>query len=109
MQVSKLSDMWRGWFIGDFEPSVLRTKSFEVGVLEHKAGEQWPAHYHPEGTEYNVLLEGSMNVCNTELSAGDVFVIEPGEVADPTFYQDCKILCVKIPSNPNDKIIVGKQ
>lgn len=109
MQVNKLSDMWRGWFIGDFDPSVLKTKHFEVGVLTHPKGEQWAAHYHPVGTEYNVLLEGSMKVCDTELKQGDIFVINPGEIADPVFYEDCKILCVKVPSDPNDKIIVGKQ
>ena len=109
MQVSKLSDMWRGWLIGDFDPSVLRTKDFEVGVLSHPKGEKWPAHYHKVGTEYNVLLEGSMNVCNKELEAGDIFVIYPGEIADPTFHQDCKILCVKVPSNTNDKIIIGDE
>lgn len=101
--------MWRGWFIGDFQPSVLETKDFEVGVLTHPKGEKWPAHYHPVGTEYNVLLEGEMNVCNTELKAGDIFVIEPGEIADPVFHQDCKILCVKVPGDSKDKIIVGKE
>ena len=43
--------MWRGWFIGDFEPSVLKTKDFEVGVLVHPKGEKWPAHFHPVCTE----------------------------------------------------------
>ncbi len=99
--------MWRGWFIGDFEPSVLNTKDFEVGVLLHPKGEKWPAHYHPVGTEYNVLLEGKMNVCDKDLVAGDIFVIQPEEVADPIFYEDCKILCVKVPGDCKDKIVVG--
>ena len=62
MRVSNIKDMTRGWFIGDFEPSMLRTKAFEVGVLTHKKGEQWPTHYHKKAAEYNVLLEGSMTV-----------------------------------------------
>ena len=41
MKVSKLSDYTRGWVIGDFEPSILKTKDFEVAVLTHKQGEQW--------------------------------------------------------------------
>lgn len=106
MKVSKLSDMHRGWFIGDFEPSVLKTKDFEVAILHHPKGEQWPAHYHKLGTEYNVLLSGHMRVCDTELHAGDIFVIEPGEVADPIFYEDCTIVCVKTPSDTGDKYIV---
>ncbi len=101
--------MHRGWLIGDFEPSVLKTKGFEVGVLTHLKDEQWQEQYHPLGTEYNVLLKGSMKVCGKELSKGDIFVIEPNEVADPVFHEDCTILCVKVPGDSTDKIIVGNE
>ena len=33
MQRFKLEDFIRGWFIGDFTPSIFRTQNFEVGVL----------------------------------------------------------------------------
>jgi len=103
MIVKKLNDMWRGWLIGDFDPSILKTSDFEVGVLTHLKDEKWDAHYHVKGTEYNVLLSGRMNVCDTDLNEGDIFIIEPYEVADPTFYEDCKILCIKVPSDTKDK------
>jgi len=106
MHISKLSDTFRGWFIGDFEPSVLRTKDFEVGVLKHPKGEKWPAHYHVKATEYNVLISGAMTLNGIDLHAGDVFVIEPREVADPTFHEDCTIVCVKVPSDTTDKYIL---
>jgi hypothetical protein len=38
---------------------------------------------------------------------GDIFIIEPLEVAVPTFHEDCKVLCVKVPSLPNDKYEVA--
>ena len=75
MIVGKLSDTHRGWVIGDFEPSLLKTKDFEVGILTHLKGEVWPAHYHKKGTEYNILIKGTMNVCDTELTAGDTLWI----------------------------------
>lgn len=106
MQVVKLNGMTRGWFIGNFDPSLYKTEEFEVGVLKHLKGEKWPAHYHKLATEYNVLLSGSMFVCGQELVAGDVFVIEPNEVADPIFHEDCTIVCVKIPGKPKDKYLV---
>jgi|TARA_B110000977_G_scaffold193120_1_gene267630 quercetin dioxygenase-like cupin family protein len=109
MDVTKLKDMHRGWFIGNFDPSVLNTEDFEVGVLTHLKDEKWPAHYHKVGTEYNVLLSGRMRVCDTELFEGDIFTIKPYEVADPTFYEDCTILCVKVPSNTQDKIMVDTE
>ena len=106
MKVSKLEDTHRGWFIGDFEPSALRTKDFEVGILGHKKGEDWPAHIHEHCTEYNVLLQGKMTIQNQELNAGDIFVIEKNEVADPIFHEDCKVVVIKTPSIPQDKIEV---
>lgn len=103
MKVSKLSDTTRGWIIGDFEPSLYKTKDFEVAIMHHPKGQQWGAHYHKIATEYNVLLSGSMKICDTELVAGDIFVIEPYEIADPVFHEDCVIVCVKVPGDSKDK------
>lgn len=106
MKVGKLSNTHRGWVIGDFEPSLLRTKDFEVGILKHPKGEKWPAHYHKVATEYNILVNGSMKICGIELVSGDTFILDPYEVADPIFHEDCTIVCVKIPSDPKDKYIL---
>jgi quercetin dioxygenase-like cupin family protein len=106
MILSKITDYFRGWFIGDFENSILRTKDFEVGLLTHKKGEVWPAHYHKEAIEYNVLVKGKMLIKDKELSDGDVFIFEKGEVADPIFLEDCTVVCVKVPSIPTDKYVV---
>ena len=103
MKLSNIKDMTRGWFIGDFEPSILRTKDFEVGVLIHKKGEVWPKHYHALSTEYNLLLEGSMTIQNTLINSGDIFILDPMEIADPIFHEDCRVLCIKVPSVPGDK------
>jgi hypothetical protein len=103
MKIFNLSDFKRGWFIGNFKPSVLLTDMFEVGVLTHAKGEAWPAHFHLTATEFNVLLEGRMHVSGSEIKAGEIFIFEPGEVADPVFHENCKILCVKVPSIPGDK------
>ena len=103
MKIYKLVNMVRGWFIGDFEPSVLKTKDFEVGLLTHKKDEKWPIHYHKETVEYNVLIEGAMRVQNTNIQPGEIFVFDKGEIADPIFLDDCRILCIKVPSIPTDK------
>lgn len=106
MNITKIQDYVRGWFIGDFEPTILRTKDFEVGVLTHPKGEKWPAHYHKKSIEYNVLISGKMVVQGKELNSGDVFVFEKEEIADPIFIEDCTVVCVKVPSIPSDKFEV---
>jgi len=103
MKIQKLSDMHRGWFIGNFEPATLNTIDFEVGYLTHLKGEVWPAHYHLKHTEYNLLVSGNMQIQGKDISAGDIFTLQPGEIADPIFITDCCIVCVKCPSFPGDK------
>jgi quercetin dioxygenase-like cupin family protein len=106
MNITKIADYVRGWFIGDFEPTVLHTKDFEVGVLYHHKGEHWASHYHKDSVEYNVLISGKMIIRGQELNSGDVFVFEKGEIADPVFLEDCTVVCVKVPSIPSDKFEV---
>lgn len=103
MKKHELKDFWRGWIIGNFEPSILKTDVFEVAVLTHKKDEVWAKHYHKLGTEYNVLLEGKMRICGEEINKGEIFILEPNEVADPVFLEDCTVLCIKTPSVPGDK------
>jgi quercetin dioxygenase-like cupin family protein len=100
---TKLSDYFRGWFIGNFNPSIYKTEDFEVGVLEHKKGEYWQPHYHKEAVEINVVLSGKMTLNGVEMNVGDIFRIEKNEVARPEFLEDCKILVVKTPSVIGDK------
>tara|TARA_B100000242_G_scaffold294269_1_gene275872 strand:+ start:1926 stop:2249 length:324 start_codon:yes stop_codon:yes gene_type:complete len=103
MRKFNIKEMHRGWFIGDFLPSVLRTTLFEVGILKHQKGEEWPKHYHAEATEYNVLINGSMTVNNNLIKEGEIFVLEKNEICNPIFHKDCTVLCVKVPSIPGDK------
>ena len=103
MQTYKGSDFIRGWFIGDFEPSIYKTADFEVGYLRHAKGEYWAPHFHKESVEMNYLIRGKMIIQGIELNAGDVFVFEKGEIANPEFLEDCELIVVKVPSLPKDK------
>lgn len=103
MKKQNLNEMQRGWFIGNFEPAILKTENFEVGLLSHKKGELWPRHYHIVATEYNLLISGSMTICGEFISPGTIFILEPNEIADPIFHEDCQVLCVKVPSVKGDK------
>lgn len=106
MKISRIEDYFRGWYVGNFEPSCFKTELFEVGILTHKKGEVWPAHYHKISTEINLLLEGEMTIQGQNLKSGDVFIFEPNEVADPIFHTDCKLVVIKTPSITNDKYII---
>ena len=103
MKKFRIENMTRGWFIGNFLPRAFKAEDFEVGLLTHKKGEHWAKHYHAVSTEINLLISGSMNILGEEIKEGDIFVIEPYEIADPVFLEDCLLVCVKVPSIPGDK------
>ncbi len=103
MEIYKIEDFTRGWFIGNFTPSVLNSELFEIGLLSHKKGERWPIHFHKIATEYNLLISGMMTIQGKNIIPGDIFILRPGEIADPDFLEDCKIVVIKVPSIPSDK------
>ena len=103
MKIHK-SKKWKGgWFIGNFKPAAHSTEEFEVCYKFHPKGERWPKHYHKVATEVNYLIRGRMKLMKKIFVRGDVFILEPGEVADPVFLADCELIVVKIPSVKNDK------
>lgn len=105
MDVFKVKDFKGGWFIGDFDNSVLKTKDFEVGYKSHPKDSNWDKHYHKIATEYNSILSGKCIVMDRVLEQGDIFIIHPMEISKPVFLEDTVILTVKIPSIPGDKYI----
>ena len=103
MKISRLEDYKGGWFVGNFEPTSFKTELFEVCYKFHKKGEKWDVHFHKVATEINLLIEGNMVIQDKMLSSGDVFILEPWEIADPIFTTDCTVLIVKTPSKVDDK------
>jgi quercetin dioxygenase-like cupin family protein len=108
MKVFSYKDMKGGWFIGDFEPSALRTKEFEVGYAKHKKNDPWDKHYHKIANEITLVIKGKVKIDNTIFSKGDIFLIEPNEVVDPEFLEDVEFMIIKTPSDVNDKYIIKK-
>lgn len=103
MKIDKFSKMRAGWFVGDFEPSVWRTAAFEVGYKFNYKDEQVDAHIHRVSTEISFLLRGKVKIQGQIMSAGDIITLEPGELGDPEFLEDCEFLVVKVPSVIGDK------
>lgn len=106
MIVKNLDDSIGGWYIGNFPNAAYQTKGLEVSYKIHKAGEQWDWHFHQHLDEVNLLVRGLMTIRGVVIYPGNVFILEPNEIADPTFHEDCEIVCVKVPNFTNDKIVV---
>lgn len=108
IQKYRIEDFKGGWFIGDFDPSLLKTKDFEVSIKLHPKGEAWDIHYHKVATEYNYVVSGRVKIEDEVYETGDLFVVEPNYVMDPEFLEDCTIVCVKTPSIVGDKYVLER-
>lgn len=106
VQIRKIAEFKGGWFCGDFNPAIYKTKQFEVGTTLHKKGESWPKHYHQVADEITLLIQGQMLINGKLVNEGDVFFIPAGLVTEPKFLTDCKVVVIKTPSIPGDKYIV---
>lgn len=106
MKVSHIEKMVKGWFIGNFEPSLFKTNDVEVAVKHYRAGDAEGSHFHKIATEYTVIISGQVRMNGIEYGEGDIVVMEPGDVTDFTALTDAVNVVVKIPGANNDKYIV---
>lgn len=106
MEVRKITEFKKGWFIGNFDDSVLRTEGFEIAYATRTKGQPEPRHYHKVAKEITVIIEGKIKIHDVILQAGDVFVLDPWEITDPEILEDTKLIIVKTPSVIGDKYIV---
>jgi hypothetical protein len=106
MEVRRIDDFKGGWFIGDFEPTLLRTSDFEVGWKVHTRDEFIHPHIHEHLVEYNLLAHGEMRVNGRHLKPGDLFIFAKGERVDAEVLTDeAHVVVVKTPSIPSDKVL----
>jgi quercetin dioxygenase-like cupin family protein len=108
MNVIHMRSMKNGWFVGDFDPTALKTAAAEVCHRIHQAGDKWDAHYHKKATEINYVVKGSMRIQGSVVKEGDIFILYPYEVADPEYLEDTELVIVKIPSVKDDKYSVSQ-
>lgn len=98
-----LSDMTKGWFVGDFSPTIIKTQDVEVGVKHYQKGDCEARHHHKVATEITVIVSGKVRMNGELYNAGDILMIEPGESTDFEVLEDTTTVVVKYPGAQNDK------
>jgi hypothetical protein len=105
MKIAKLSEFTNGWFLGNFDPSLFKSQDFEICVKNFKKGEVEMAHFQRIATEVTVVLSGTVRMGEHILHVDDILTIFADEICDFEAITDCKVLGVKFPSLPNDKVL----
>ena len=106
MKLGNLSEMIGGWFIGDFEPSLIKNKDFEASVKYYKKGDEESKHMHKVPTEITVIQSGKAIMKDKTLIKGDIIVLEPGDSTSFLALEDTTTFVIKFPSVKNDKYII---
>lgn len=103
LESAHLEDFKKGWFIGDFDPSLFKTQSVEVAIKQFLAGEREDAHFHKIATEFTVVTKGRVRMGGKDYSEGDIVIVRPGVVSDFEALEDSTLTVVKIPGAKDDK------
>ncbi len=106
MKKAMLSDMKKGWFIGDFEPTLWKTQDVEVAVKKYKAGDHEEKHLHKIATEFTVIIKGHVKMNGKDYKEGEIIILSPKDASDFVAITDTITTVVKIPGAKNDKYSV---
>lgn len=106
MKKHKLEDFTRGWIVGDFEPSIIRSKDFEFMVRFYSEGEEEARHMHKKADEITVVVSGQFKMDGELLGPGDIVHLDPGDATDFICLEDGATAVIKTPSVINDKYLV---
>lgn len=96
---------------GDYGPKyMIRGPNIDWGILKLKPGQEMGPHGHLEVEETFYVIEGTgkviVNDHEHEATAGDAFLVEAQEKHDihNTGSTPMKVLFIKVPYKPDDKI-----
>lgn len=105
MKTADLKNFIKGWFVGNFDPSLIKTNDVEVAIKRYKAGEHESSHYHKIATEITAIVSGEVEMNGIKYVADDIIVIEPNDRTDFKCLTDVVTVVVKYPGANNDKYV----
>lgn len=106
MKKYKISDMVNGWFVGNFEPSLLKTDKCELALKKYKKGIKEKKHYHLLADEITLIVEGKARINNEIFKKGDIAYISKSEVAEFETLEETTTVVFKSASIKGDKYII---
>lgn len=105
MKVNSLKNMFKGWVVGNFNPSLWKTDHVEVAVKSYKKNDYEEKHYHKIATEITIIGKGEVEMNSIKYSTGDIITIMPGESTDFKVLKDTVTTVIKFPCVKNDKFL----
>ncbi len=99
----RLDSFTKGWFVGNFQPTLIPSDAVEVAVKHYSAGEHEASHHHKIATELTLIVTGRVRMSGEEVGPGEIVKIHPGQSTDFTALTDTTTVVVKMPCVSGDK------
>lgn len=106
MIIDNLDRMIKGWFVGNFDPTLIKTNDVECAVKRYKEGDHEDAHFHKVATEITVVVAGIVRMNGVEYKENDIIVMEPNDATDFYAVTDAVCCVVKYPGANDDKYLI---
>jgi hypothetical protein len=103
--MKNLNDFTKGWVIGNFEPTLLKTSDFEIAIKHYNVGDYESEHHHKIATEITIIVEGEVEMNGLKYVKDDIIIIKPNESTDFKCLTNVVTVVIKTPSINNDKYI----
>jgi mannose-6-phosphate isomerase-like protein (cupin superfamily) len=101
----RLDRFTKGWFAGNFSPTLIASDAVEVAIKNYKAGESEGSHHHKVATELTAIVSGRVKMSGEEFGAGEIVKIYPNQSTDFTALTDATTVVVKMPCVSGDKYV----
>ncbi len=101
----KLDEFTRGWFVGNFSPTLAVSDDVEIAVQRYQAGAHEPRHVHKIATELTLVVVGRARMNGEDVNVGEIIRIPPGTATDFEAITDVTTVVVKLPCVKGDKFL----
>lgn len=102
MIVFNISETKGGYFLGDFEPSILKSSDVSIAVKRIFRGALDGGYYRKCDTEIVYIMSGVLEIDKKKYKKGDIILWEPQDVINIFAIEDSEYLLIKLPGSRND-------
>ena len=103
METHSINEFIKGWFVGNFSPSLIKTNDVEVAYKRYEKGDKEKNHYHKVATEITLITKGKVKLNDQLFSVGEIVVIKPNEIVSFEALEDSENVVIKFPGCSDDK------
>lgn len=102
MKQINLKEMKKGYFIGDFEPNVLRSKNVEISIKGASKYTLDAAYYRKNDVRVIYISRGKIDLDGRIYGKGDALLFEPGEIINIFALTNVDMIVINFPGTKGD-------